>query len=391
MKFIFSVLTVSALVFATAIVPAFGVEVVVPSRANPWLAGMPNGTTEPYGDVAPFQSPVLVDLDLSKGNVLTFTAEGWGHYGPVWGCIWPGWCTPDGRVDGIYGSEFGPHAASKGKSAVTAPWNALMGVLLDDAEPTEGEEPEGLNFSSIGVDFASLSPKLGQVFFIGDGFTGKGSGDVQTFIIPEGATRLFLGTMDGAEWNNNVGSFTVNVQVTSVNVQVTPENQAPIANAGVDQTVIVGEIVMFDGSASSDPDGEILDYEWNFRDGTTRYNETTDHIYKSAGEYSVNLTVEDDDGATDTDTITVIVLTPGEAAHNLIFDIEASNLPQKIENSLVSKLDSAISSLDDGKENAAENKLNAFINQIEAQRGKKITDEEADALVSAAQRIIDNI
>jgi len=47
--------------------------------------------------------------------------------------------------------------------------------------------------------------------------------------------------------------------------------------------------------------------------------------------------------------------------------------------------------LNKGQENAAINKLNAFINQIEAQRGKKITDEEADTLIAEAQRIIDSI
>ena len=44
-----------------------------------------------------------------------------------------------------------------------------------------------------------------------------------------------------------------------------------------------------------------------------------------------------------------------------------------------------------GQYNAAINQLNAFINQVEAQRGKKITDEDADALISAAQRIIYNM
>jgi len=48
-------------------------------------------------------------------------------------------------------------------------------------------------------------------------------------------------------------------------------------------------------------------------------------------------------------------------------------------------------SLEKGQQNAAINKLNAFINQVEAQRGKKITDEDADVLISAAQRIIGNI
>jgi hypothetical protein len=53
---------------------------------------------------------------------------------------------------------------------------------------------------------------LNQVFFIGDGLTGNGTGTVQQFVIPAGATRLYLGSADGAGANyNNSGSFSVSV------------------------------------------------------------------------------------------------------------------------------------------------------------------------------------
>jgi hypothetical protein len=52
---------------------------------------------------------------------------------------------------------------------------------------------------------------LQQLFFIGDGLTGTGSGSVQTFIVPSGATQLYLGTGDGYGWYNNSGSFSVTV------------------------------------------------------------------------------------------------------------------------------------------------------------------------------------
>jgi len=67
------------------------------------------------------------------------------------------------------------------------------------------------------------------------------------------------------------------------------------------------------------------------------------------------------------------------------------DLPKGIEKSLTSKLDNALDSLERGRANAAKNQLEAFIHEVEALRGKKLTDDEADALIEAVQCIIDNI
>jgi photosystem II stability/assembly factor-like uncharacterized protein len=76
---------------------------------------------------------------------------------------------------------------------------------------------------------------------------------------------------------------------------------------------------------------------------------------------------------------------------DLISDLEDLNLPKGYENSLVSKLENALKSLEKGNDEAAINQLNAFINAVEAQRSKKLTVEEADALITMALWIIDNI
>lgn len=57
------------------------VSVFVPGSANPYLAGMPNGTTAPGGDSAPGQSPLLVTgLNISQTNYLSFSATGSASY-----------------------------------------------------------------------------------------------------------------------------------------------------------------------------------------------------------------------------------------------------------------------------------------------------------------------
>lgn len=84
--------------------------------------------------------------------------------------------------------------------------------------------------------------------------------------------------------------------------------------------------------------------------------------------------------------------TVGNSIVKLIKDVENMNLQQGIDNSLDAKLDAALESLDAfnaDKRNDAVNKLCAFVNEVEAQRGKKLTDEQADYLIIAAQQVID--
>jgi len=82
---------------------------------------------------------------------------------------------------------------------------------------------------------------------------------------------------------------------------------------------------------------------------------------------------------------------PTEATEDLIVIVEELNLKGGIENSLTSKLNNTIKSLEKGQDNAAVNQLNAFINNIEALRGKELTDDEADELIVATQEIISSI
>jgi hypothetical protein len=80
-----------------------------------------------------------------------------------------------------------------------------------------------------------------------------------------------------------------------------------------------------------------------------------------------------------------------EDIEELIDDVEKLNLHGGTEKSLTKKLENAIKSLEKGEIEAAIGKLNAFINEVEAQRGKKIDEADADALIAAAQAIIDEL
>ena len=177
-------------------------QVSVPGSSNPYLSGMPGGSACCGGDAAPAQSPVEVTgVTLSPGSSLTFSATGSVNFVPG-----PSGDPPDG------GGVLTATPANNGISGASWPANALVAVFLDNSLPTASSAPANLDFSTPGSrSFPSLSPALKQVFFVGDGLTGNGTGAVQTFVVPPGATRLFLGTSDGSGWFNNSGAFSVTV------------------------------------------------------------------------------------------------------------------------------------------------------------------------------------
>jgi PKD repeat protein len=102
-------------------------------------------------------------------------------------------------------------------------------------------------------------------------------------------------------------SYTVTLRVTddtgrshsaSTTAVVTePVNQAPTANPGGPYSGTPGSAISFNGSGSSDPDGNIVSWDWNFGDGSTGSGATPAHTYAAAGEYTVTLVVTDNSGA----------------------------------------------------------------------------------------------
>lgn len=85
----------------------------------------------------------------------------------------------------------------------------LVGVFLTDAAPAE-DAPDRLDFTNTD-DYGELAPLIGQTFYVGDG-------EGRTILVPEGATRLFLGFADGflfsglpGWYGNNSGQLAVTV------------------------------------------------------------------------------------------------------------------------------------------------------------------------------------
>ncbi|WP_138758630.1 PKD domain-containing protein [Modestobacter altitudinis] len=84
-------------------------------------------------------------------------------------------------------------------------------------------------------------------------------------------------------------------------------NQAP--NAAFTSTATFLD-AGFDARGSSDTDGTVAGYAWDFGDGATGTGPTATHGYRTAGTFAVTLTVTDDDGATARKTASVTVVAP---------------------------------------------------------------------------------
>jgi len=88
-------------------------------------------------------------------------------------------------------------------------------------------------------------------------------------------------------------------------------NQSPTASFTADPTSGVAPLeVSFNGSSSSDSDGNITSYTWDFKDGDTGTGQTINHTFSSIGSYNVELTVIDNKGAIDSVTKSITVTDP---------------------------------------------------------------------------------
>jgi len=92
-------------------------------------------------------------------------------------------------------------------------------------------------------------------------------------------------------------------------------NHPPTADgtAGIPYRGFIDEELRFNGSRSYDQDGRIVSWVWEFGDGTTANGSVVTHSYSVAGTYAVQLTVTDDDGATDTYYTSALIKVPNRA------------------------------------------------------------------------------
>jgi len=87
------------------------------------------------------------------------------------------------------------------------------------------------------------------------------------------------------------------------------ENEIPVADPGGPYEGTAGQEITFDGSASTDSDGNVTEYVWDFGDGSSGSGVSPVHAYAEAGNYTVKLSVKDDDGELSEENSTTVNIT----------------------------------------------------------------------------------
>ncbi len=134
----------------------------------------------------------------------------------------------------------------------------------------------------------------------GDGTTEQNGPKVSHVYTSGGnySVKLIVDDKKGTECSEDMAAINVTV------------NTPPVADAGPNLVCCLNKVSNFDGSGSSDADGDELSYTWDFGDGATGEGVKVTHSYSEPGEYTVTLTVNDNSGTkcdTAKDSFTAIV------------------------------------------------------------------------------------
>jgi PKD repeat protein len=229
----------------------------------------------------------------------------------------------ESNLDGLLGTDkITESSLSEGEHAITltvidsynATTTKTVNITVIQLRP---------NLSNIDIVLTPEEPKEGQTVTVKATISNTGdapANDVEIKFVIDDDT-LSEDTISKIEASNTkaitttftatAGAHVLKVEIVDglekvVNFEV-EERIKPTAVAGEDITVNVNEMVSFDGSESSTP-GTHLTYLWEFDDDSNKTGEKVQHTYDKTGTYYVTLTVTDELGKKDIDTVTVTVL-----------------------------------------------------------------------------------
>jgi len=134
---------------------------------------------------------------------------------------------------------------------------------------------------------------------------GSGTADLQDYVVRGEVNTILVTHVDDCCYHSFL--LTAEIVLSGSVVTTPPATVPPTADAGGPYTGDEGAPVPFDGGGSTDPDGSIVSFDWDFGDGDTGSGPAPEHTYADDGVYTVTLTVTDDDGQSSSATATATI------------------------------------------------------------------------------------
>jgi len=258
-----------------------------------------------------------VDLAVVRGTLVTLTGHGQDPDEDLLAFLWEQTTGPPADLQGRFLSsatfvprELGTYGF---RLRVQDRWG---GIAEDDAIVVVENRPP---YADAGPD--RVAPKWSLVLLDARASQDP-DGDALTFAWSQsGGPPAIIERADQAQasfFAQYAGVYTLSVtvrdsagSVAQDTVTVEARNARPSAAIFVaSRTIALGKLVSLDGRLSSDSDGTVVRYEWDFGDGSTATGTaSSSHMFGAAGAYTVRLTVTDDDGGEATAAIVVTVAT----------------------------------------------------------------------------------
>ena len=282
-------------------------------------------TSDPTSSSSGSLSAVIISNSQAGEAPLTINFDAGASTGPISSYTWT---FGDGAsVTGVTASHSyqsaGTYTATltvkdtNGQSQQAALAIAVNSPPINDSDPKAvissstavGDAPFTVSFDGSGST-TSQPPITSYLWDFGDGATGEGVTVDHLYTVP-GTYTSGLTVHDSAGRTDSIttpviitlGSGQTNLPPMPSFTAAPPYGAAPLA-------------VTFDGSASSDADGSIISYLWNFGDGITSTGVSTQHTFTGTGNYTVTLQVTDDKGVSAVSSQTVSVNATGTSLFN---------------------------------------------------------------------------
>ncbi|MGY3317956.1 PKD domain-containing protein [Arthrobacter sp. TE12232] len=231
--------------------------------------------------------------DVTSGRVF----DGYWRIGSDLAGTWPSQPS-SGSLKGDI-DEVALYPAALGLQQVQTHYRASGRTLATPATPPTAAFASSITYLTLSVDASGSSDPNGPLasysWAYGDGSTGTGV-TTQHVYAAAGSYTVRLTVTDG---DGNSASTTRTVTATAP-----PGNQPPVAAFTSTTSQLTATV---DASTSTDPDGTVASYAWDFGDSTTGTGKTASHAYAGGGTYTITLTVTDNIGAVSTSTAQVSV------------------------------------------------------------------------------------